>query len=93
MENIEKFKKLHYYGPEGEMAKEELEDIGLTSDAYLSLNECAYQCAYDLSNDWLNTPDWQDVQEAYKMGVKDAINYIKENFGSFPYIDNLFKEE
>ena len=30
----------------------------------------AYQCAYDLSNDWMKeTPDWGDVEKAFQMGI------------------------
>ena len=35
-----------------------------------TIDEYAYQCAYDLSNDWLKeTPDWDDVQTACKLGA------------------------
>ena len=77
MTDIEKFKKLHYYGSDGEkVSDKDLERIGLTSDNYLSLEESAYQTAYDLSNDWARTPEWEDVKTAYKQGVEDGINYI-----------------
>lgn len=77
MTDIEKFKKLHYYGSDGEkLSDKDLEEIGLTSDNYLSLEESAYQTAYDLSNDWVRTPDWEDVKTAYKQGVEDGVNYI-----------------
>lgn len=37
------------------------------------LDEAAYQCAYDLSDDWLKeTPTWEDVEKAFKEGYKDA---------------------
>lgn len=77
MTDIEKLKKLYYYGSDGEkLSDKDLEEIGLTSDNYLSLEESAYQTAYDLSNDWTRTPDWEDVKTAYKQGVEDGINYI-----------------
>ena len=75
MTDIEKFKNLHYYGSDGEkLSDKDLEKIGLTSDNYI-----AYQIAYDLSNDWIRTPDWEDVKTAYKQGVADGINYIANN--------------
>lgn len=77
MTDIEKFKKLYYYGCDGEkVSDKDLERIGLSPDNYLSLEESAYQTAYDLSNDWARTPDWVDVETAYKQGVEDGINYI-----------------
>lgn len=78
MENITKFKKLRYYGSDGkELTKEEIKKtLGIEEDEYMSSDECAYQCAYDMSNDWAKeTPDWNDVQEAYKKGVEDALKY------------------
>ena len=43
-----------------------------------TLNEAAYQCAYDLSNDWtIDTPTWDMIQEAYKMGAEDGMEYIR----------------
>lgn len=48
-----------------------------------TLDEFAYQCAYDLSNDWAKeTPTWHDVEMACKLGsnwkkeqmMKDAID-------------------
>ena len=77
MTDIEKFKNLHYYGSDGEkVSDEDLEKMGLTSDNYISLEESAYQITYDLSNDWIRTPDWEDVKTAYKQGVEDGINYV-----------------
>lgn len=36
-----------------------------------TLDEYAYQVAYDLSNDWLkDTPTWDDVETAVKLGAK-----------------------
>ena len=36
-----------------------------------TLDEYAYQCAYDLSNDWAKeTPDWHDVKTACKLGAE-----------------------
>lgn len=77
MTDIEKFKKLYYYGSDGEkVSDKDLERIGLSPDNYLSLEESAYQITYDLSNDWIRTPEWEDVKTAYKQGVEDGINYI-----------------
>ena len=36
-----------------------------------TLDEYAYQVAYDLSNDWMReTPTWDDVETAVKLGAK-----------------------
>ena len=79
MENIEKFKKDVYYNANGVLSDEEAKKLGL-GPSYTSLDECAYQCAYDISNDWAQEqPTWNDVQEAYKRGVEDGIRYQKEN--------------
>lgn len=49
----------------------------------MTKEELAYQCAYDLSNDWaIDNPTWNDVQKAYLMGFKAAsiiacLNYKK----------------
>ena len=76
-EFIEKFKKIRYYGMDGELSDKEAEKLGLLVDDHMTLDDCAYQCAYDLSNDWLReTPTWDDVQEAYKKGALDAFNNI-----------------
>lgn len=38
-----------------------------------TLDEYAYQCAYDLSNDWaIDNPTWEDVETACKLGAKWA---------------------
>ena len=46
----------------------------------------AYQCAYDLSNDWMKeTPDWSDVEKAFQMGIdyhKNLIEKEKVNGGT-----------
>lgn len=35
------------------------------------LDEYAYQCAYDISNDWLREkPTWKDVEDACKLGAE-----------------------
>lgn len=35
------------------------------------LDEFAYQCAYDMSNDWvIDNPTWHDVEDACKLGAK-----------------------
>lgn len=42
-----------------------------------TLDEFAYQCAYDLSNDWAKeTPEWKDVKTACKLGAQ----WQKEKF-------------
>lgn len=42
-----------------------------------TLDEFAYQCAYDLSNDWAKeTPEWKDVKTACKLGAQ----WQKEQF-------------
>ena len=36
-----------------------------------TLDEFAYQCAYDLSNDWAKeNPEWKDVKTACKLGAQ-----------------------
>jgi len=36
-----------------------------------TLDEFAYQCAYDMSNDWaIENPTWHDVEDACKLGAK-----------------------
>jgi len=82
MEDIKDFKQLHYYGNGGkELTREEIKKIGLEPKPYLSLDECAYQAAYDLSNDWAkDNPDWGDVKEAYRRGANDGIKYAERVF-------------
>ena len=67
IENIEKFRLVRYFGQNGELSPEEIEKLGFPKEDYMTLSECAYQCAYDISNDWIrDTPNWDDVQDAYK---------------------------
>ena len=88
MENIKDFKKVHYYGSNGiELTKEELKKIGIKSDSYKSLEDCAYQASYDISNDWAKeTPNWEDVREGYRRGVEDGIKYAER------ILTDLFKK-
>lgn len=80
IKNIEKFKKIRYYGPDGEISNEKAKSLGLLADDYDSLDECAYQCAYDISNDWAKeVPTWNNVQEAYKQGVDAGIEYANDS--------------
>lgn len=63
-----------------------------------TLDEFAYQCAYDLSNDWAKeTPTWHDVEMACKLGAKwqkekdestteDLCEYINELSKQFPEV-------
>lgn len=79
-EFIEKFKKIRYYGAEGELSDERARELGLLVNDYMTLDECAYQCAYDISNDWVkDNPTWDDVEEAYKRGALEAFYRLKEN--------------
>ena len=76
IKNIEKFKKVGYYDLNGKISDEKAESLGLLTDDYKSFDECAYQCAYDISNDWAKEePTWDDVQGAYKQGVDAGIDY------------------
>lgn len=75
--NIKEFMNFHLYDDNGLIPKEKCEEMGLSFDNWESLNECAYRAAYDISEDWAKEdPEWSDVQEAYKIGVEDGINYI-----------------
>lgn len=83
MENIEKFHKIHYYSDKKELTDAEAYKLGLCVDPvngdYESLEERAYQAAYDISNDWAKElPEWKDVQEGYMKGVEEGIEYAKE---------------
>ena len=63
-----------------------------------TLDEFAYQCAYDLSNDWAKeTPTWHDVEMACKLGAnwqkekdesttEDLCEYINELSKQFPEV-------
>ena len=79
MKDIEKFKPLYYYKNVGEkLTPEEAKKLGLEPEFYLSLEECAYQVAYDISNDWTKeVPEWKDVQEGYRRGAEDGIAYAE----------------
>lgn len=78
MYDIEKFKKRPTYANGVEISDEELKKkYGMTPN-YQTLNEAAYQCAYDLSEDWaIDNPTWEDVEAAYKMGAEDGMEYIR----------------
>ena len=69
MKNINNFKKIHYYSGNKELSNEEAHSLGVCADTvngdYWTLQERAYQAAYDISNDWSKeNPDWNDVQES-----------------------------
>lgn len=61
-----------------------------------TIEEYAYQCAYDISNDWAKeTPEWKDVQTACVLGAqwqkekdstpsKDLEELINKLSGQFP---------
>lgn len=88
MNNIEKFKKIHYYSGDKELTNEEAYDLGICSDRvdgdYETLEERAYQAAYDISNDWAKeTPEWKDVEEGFKRGVKEGIEYMSDKLKVF----------
>ena len=79
-EFTKKFKKVRYYGQNGELSDEEVKKLGLPTDDYTTLDECAYQCAYDISNDWIkDNPTWDDVEEAYKRGALEAFYRLNED--------------
>ena len=81
MKNIEKFKKIHYYNSEGELSREEVIKTGMDPDDYWTSEERAYQAAYDISNDWAKeNPEWSDVEEGFRRGVKEALEYVLEKY-------------
>lgn len=63
------------------------------------LDEYAYQCAYDMSNDWMiENPTWDDVEDACKLGAKWKEKYLTKDAtevtvhidaGGYPYIPEL----
>lgn len=90
MENIEKFKRLYYFNGDGKkLSNEEVEKLGLNPEYYESLEETAYQTAYDLTEDWSKEPDTAMLQEAYKKGVDDGMQYVLNRL--VPEIDELLK--
>lgn len=98
LENIEHFKRLHYYGPDGELTPEKAESLGLEPEPYNSLWEQAYQVKYDLSEDWAKeVPDWDDVKESYMIGVEDGLEFIldiinKDNINNVYNIVDIIKK-
>ena len=81
MKDIKDFKKVHYYSGEKELTDAEAHNLGICVDPvngdYDSLDERAYQAAYDISNDWAKeVPDWNDVKNAFKRGVKETLEYV-----------------
>lgn len=78
MYDIDNFKKRPTYANGVELTDEELwKKYGMTPNVQ-TLNEAAYQRAYDLSEDWaIDTPTWDMIQEAYKMGAQDGMDYIR----------------
>jgi len=82
MKNIKNFKRIHYYSGNRELTNEEAHSLGICVDPvngdYNSLEERAYQAAYDISNDWAKeTPDWKDVEEGFRRGVSEGIEFVK----------------
>ena len=78
MKNIKKFKKDRFYSGTRELTIEERIPLGLGGDIWQSLEDRAYQAAYDISKDWAKEdPDWNDVEEGFKKGVKEGIDFIK----------------
>ena len=69
------------------------------------LDEYAYQCAYDMSNDWMiENPTWHNVEDACKLGanwhkkqmMKDAVNglvYAQRTNGEVMFRSNYVKKE
>jgi len=81
MKNIKDFKKVRYYSGDRELTNEERKKIGLDGDSFWSLDERAYQSAYDISNDWAKeVPEWSDVEESFRRGVKEAFEYVIERY-------------
>ena len=71
------FQKIHEAGYEWDAEKKELKKIEQKSVELPhvvdreNIEEYAYQCAYDLSNDWAKeSPDWHDVETACKLGAE-----------------------
>ena len=90
MENIEKFKRLYYFNDDGrKLSNEEVEKLGLNPEYYESLEETAYRAAYDLTEDWSKEPDATMLQQAYKKGVDDGMQYVLNRL--VPEIDELLK--
>ena len=86
MKDIKNFKKIHYYSGNKELTNEEAHAIGVCVDPvngdYWTLEERAYQAAYDISNDWAKeNPEWSDVEEGFRRGVKEALEYVLEKYG------------
>lgn len=85
MRDIKDFRKIHYYNSNGELTLEEAHKLGVCVDSvngdYDCLDERAYQCAYDISHDWAKeVPDWNDVKNAFKRGVKETLEYVLEKY-------------
>lgn len=80
MKNIEKFKKLRCYSLDDgrELSEEKIISFGLNPDTWVSLEDRAYQAAYDISNDWIkDEPNWEDVREGFRKGVEEGIDFVK----------------
>lgn len=85
MKNIKNFKKIHYYSGDKELTNEEAHSLGVCVDPvngdYWTLEERAYQATYDISNDWAKeNPEWSDVEEGFRRGVKEALEYVLEKY-------------
>ena len=84
MKNIENFKLERWYSGGRELTKEELKPLGLEKECYYSLEDRAYQAAYDISNDWAKEePEWDDVEEGFKKGAEEGIEYCKDKVEKF----------
>lgn len=47
----------------------------------MTKEELAYQCAYDMSNDWaVDNPTWDDVQKAFLKGFESASERAYRNY-------------
>lgn len=104
MNNIKDFRKVIVYDGKGrKLTKEELKPLGLDGDVYESLDERAYQAAYDISNDWeKESPEWKDVEEGFKRGVKEGIEYVNarvmeqiefyKQFSDIPAVEHRIQE-
>ena len=82
MKDIKDFRKIHYYSGDKELTNEEAHAIGVCVDPvngdYWTLEERAYQAAYDISEDWAKeNPEWDDVEEGFRRGVSEGIEFVK----------------
>lgn len=85
MEDIKNFKLIRYYTSNGtELTPEERHKLGYDGNCWWSLEERAYNAAYDISNDWAKeAPEWSDVEEGFRRGVKEGIEYCNDMLEKF----------